>query len=98
MKAYYSFTEVGIARQILADADTLDRFGNPLYPVTFILWAAKVESWFRSYINRIKNVIRNQKVAWNEAVSRVWKTLKSAATVISDKFEASVFSTIKDRT
>lgn len=84
MKNFYSMVDVHIARETMSLYGKLDRFGNPMVELPHVLWAAKVLIWFNNYMNKVRQLMRNLRTTWNNAVSKVWRGIKSLSILIPD--------------
>lgn len=97
MRAYYNFTEVSLAKETLSLKDKTDRFGNPMVSDDHIQWAKKVLMWFNNYLCSVRNICKNVGVKWNNAVSILWKRIKSGLSKIKDDVIRTIYEPLKSK-
>lgn len=80
-RAFYFYTpaEVQTARYILKNQG-LDRYGNPLYPPTWIKWASKVCTWYGRFLQVLRRYARAMSSVALAQVA-VWHNLKAGISV-----------------
>lgn len=80
-RAYYFYTpaEISTARYILKNQG-LDRFGNPLYPPTWIKWASKVCTWYGRFLQVLRRYARALSSVALAQVA-IWQNLRTGYSV-----------------
>lgn len=77
-------TDVSCARETMSLYGKTDRFGNPMVELHHVLWAAKVLIWFNNYMTKVRKLVRDLRTAWNNAVSILWRGLRSFTIRLKD--------------